>query len=66
MNQYLCLIKSEEQVRCARQNASRSIDEVIPSRNRVRIGFQHGGSLNQLCAGILHSGKQNVIDIITS
>lgn len=64
MNQYLRLIKSQEQVRGSREDASGAIDEVIPSRNRVWISFQHGGSLHQLSACILHSGdEKKMIDL---
>lgn len=52
---YLSLIKGQEEVRGPGEDAPGAINEVIPSRNRVRITFQHGGSLDQLCAGIFHS-----------
>lgn len=55
MNEYLSLIKGEEQVRGPRQDAPRAIDQVIPSRNRVWISFQHGCSLYQFSTRILHS-----------
>lgn len=54
-HQYLCLIKGQEEVGGPGQDAPGAVDEVISSRNRVWIGFQHGRSLDQLSAGVLHS-----------
>lgn len=55
MNEYLGLVKGQEQVRGPREDPPRAVDEVIPSRDRVWIGFQHGGCLHQLSARVLHS-----------
>lgn len=55
MKTYLSLVKGQQQVRGPREDAPGAINEVIPSRDRVRIGFQHAGSLHQLSARILHS-----------
>jgi len=55
MNEYLSFVKGQEQVRGPREDAPRAIDEVIPSRNTVWISFQHGGSLHQFSARVLHS-----------
>lgn len=51
---YLGLIKGQEEIRGPREDAPGTINEVIPGRNRIRVGFQHGGSLHQLGARILH------------
>lgn len=62
---YLSLIKGQEEVRRPRKDAPRAINEVIPGGNRIRVGFQHGGSLHQLGARILHpvvSGKEKIND----
>lgn len=55
MKTYLSLVKGQQQVRGPREDAPGAINEVIPSRDRVRIGFQHAGSLHQLSARVLHS-----------
>lgn len=55
--QYLCFIKGQQEVGGPGQDAPGAVDEVIPGRNRVWIGLQHGGSLDQLGAGILHPVK---------
>lgn len=53
-HQYLCLIKGQQEVGGAGQDAPGAVDEVIPGGNRVRVGLQHGGGLDQLGAGVLH------------
>lgn len=62
---YLSLIKGQEEVRGPRKDAPGTINEVIPGGNGIRVGFQHGGSLHQLGACILHpvvSGKRKIND----
>lgn len=57
---YLSLIKGEEQVWCAGEDAPWPINQIISSRHWVRVRLKHLGCLDKLGASILNPVGRNM------